>query len=208
MASKSSLFIRRRIHSVKQKPIAPPPKLFDTYRYRGSAPKGGHQKQPHINKLAVLGGDARQREIRLSAQRAQEKRAHEKRMAAFRYRHQPAVRYREYKRSAQKRHLNFTLTFQQCVKLFHSPCYYCNKTYTDRLMGIDRVNNNVGYEDTNVVPSCWQCNRMKHATSLYSFVTQCKRVATHQSQTKSTKSNMDIRSYFHAMPLRTKRQQQ
>ena len=41
--------------------------------------------------------------------------------------------------------------------------------------GIDRMNNNIGYEISNVVPCCSVCNKMKSSLSKEEFLTQiCK----------------------------------
>jgi hypothetical protein len=81
--------------------------------------------------------------------------------------------YRDYRYGAKDRNYNFELTMDEFKKLIHSNCYYClsepNKIrkvyYNDEYItynGIDRVNNNIGYNVDNCVPCCTMCNQAKH----------------------------------------------
>lgn len=85
--------------------------------------------------------------------------------------------------------------------LSQQPCHYCGSfdeirpylstrgTVTDSttslerakeckasLCGIDRVDNSRGYEENNVVPCCFACNKMKHAKSEGHFLSLVKRI--------------------------------
>ena len=86
--------------------------------------------------------------------------------------------FSQYKQSAYRRSLDFRLTKEQIRDIIFINCYYCgtspNNLYTlsGRVdintsilyNGIDRVNNNLGYIEGNVVPCCGRCNRAKVMT--------------------------------------------
>ncbi len=80
--------------------------------------------------------------------------------------------YFDYGYAAKIRNLSFQLTKTQFRKLTKSNCAYCgispNNIYTKKnangdyiYNGIDRVNNNKGYELDNCVPCCKFCNYAK-----------------------------------------------
>ena len=75
-----------------------------------------------------------------------------------------------------KRHvkkLNFSIdTFiskDQLEKLMCCPmCYYCGSTNSK--IGVDRLNDDIGYEVDNIVPCCKACNFMKNELSCQEFI--------------------------------------
>lgn len=86
------------------------------------------------------------------------------------------VYYSKYKYNAEKRDRIFDITFESFKKFCTSNCKYCGivpskvepsgrKTWTVNgtilVNGIDRVNNNIGYIESNCVPCCSQCNAAK-----------------------------------------------
>ena len=94
---------------------------------------------------------------------------------------------RVYKRSAEQRQLEFSLTEQEVRKIFSQNCFYCGtepsngkppqKYYGEFLYnGIDRVDNSLGYLTHNVVPCCKQCNRMKNTLTREKFLTHIKKI--------------------------------
>ena len=69
---------------------------------------------------------------------------------------------------AKRRGIPFDLTLEQ-HELFHGqPCAYCDEQST----GLDRVDNDGGYEIGNVVPSCGNCNSKKRAKPLETFLNE------------------------------------
>lgn len=72
-----------------------------------------------------------------------------------------------YIKSAKKRNITWDTLFTRdiCEKLFKGKCYYCGMEYIENeyRLGIDRVNNNIGYTITNCVSCCEKCNFMKRA---------------------------------------------
>jgi hypothetical protein len=43
-------------------------------------------------------------------------------------------------------------------------CYYCNGDLNEMGIGLDRLDNTIGYLKNNVVPCCDKCNRLKHTS--------------------------------------------
>jgi hypothetical protein len=78
--------------------------------------------------------------------------------------------------------LGCTLSLNEISNLIMSSCNYCMSTVEEsglvsnrhnkmKRMGIDRVNNSVGYHTSNCVPCCVVCNRVKRDNSL-SYIQQ------------------------------------
>lgn len=102
---------------------------------------------------------------------------------ADRIRNFPAEKYKnieramtEYMRNASLKGRPFSLTQDEFTALVVSPCYYCDHYVEGEIVGIDRVVNTDGYTKDNVVPACWQCNRMKNAYSINFFIEHCQSI--------------------------------
>jgi hypothetical protein len=93
----------------------------------------------------------------------------------------PRGAYRNYSVVAKRRNLVFNLTLDLFARLLESPCFYCG---FEPSLGIDRVDNSLGYDSVNSAPCCKQCNQMKSNRSKEQFVTQCQTVVSYQSQRK------------------------
>jgi hypothetical protein len=74
-------------------------------------------------------------------------------------------KYYYYKYSAVKRNINFTLSFILTEMLFNGECYYCGNFSYMTPNGIDRINNNKGYDILNCVSCCETCNMIKKCLS-------------------------------------------
>jgi hypothetical protein len=83
--------------------------------------------------------------------------------------------YIKYKSIAPKRGLTFDLTIDIFKQYFRTECYYCNDIMVN--VGFDRVNNSIGYMESNIVPCCLTCNMMKHSMSVELFLSHCKKIA-------------------------------
>jgi hypothetical protein len=73
------------------------------------------------------------------------------------------------------------LNYEDFVSIIeNSNCHYCNKklefnkhtrdensNYVSRAYQLDRKDNSLGYTKENVVPCCWNCNRIK--SDIYSY---------------------------------------
>lgn len=67
------------------------------------------------------------------------------------------------KKKASLRGMAFTISFERYKELIAFGCYYCKVS----LFGVygtslDRINNEIGYVNENVVPCCPMCNRIRH----------------------------------------------
>ena len=97
--------------------------------------------------------------------------------------------YYNTKASAHKRGYNFELTLEQVSELSQQVCTYCDNSplqYYSRFPnfiynGIDRVDNNVGYLETNVVPCCYICNKMKNVLTKDEFMEHVNKIWTRVS---------------------------
>lgn len=98
--------------------------------------------------------------------------------------------YAHYKRNAQKRNISFSLCVEEFKKLTEQQCFYCgrkpskyfkvNETDGSYLYnGIDRVDNNCGYETNNVVTCCSDCNKGKMIKTQQEFLSWIERVYKH-----------------------------
>ena len=109
--------------------------------------------------------------------------------------------YREYKRGAEKRNLDFNLTLEEFLDIESKPCHYCgekptvyegNKKYMQKLgspwkhNGIDRLDTNKGYTVENCVPCCSKCNYAKHDLSLDEFKAWVTKAYKHLNLERST----------------------
>ena len=86
--------------------------------------------------------------------------------------------YKNYKHGAKQRGISFNITKDDVFELIHKPCYLCGRSNLNELKianstykynGIDRINNNIGYQKDNILPCCKDCNRAKSTMDLESF---------------------------------------
>lgn len=85
--------------------------------------------------------------------------------------------------TVKKRGLSFQLNVEEFQKLCSSTCFYCGSEPATKMdvgkgvkNGIDRVDPNIGYELTNCVTCCWNCNRMKSNMSHDDFITHIGKI--------------------------------
>ncbi len=85
--------------------------------------------------------------------------------------------YRLYKKGACQRNLWFDLTIDQFTKLVNKPCFYCNTYIDNEVIGIDRIDSELGYSLENCVPCCDICNFMKNDMNVKDFLTHISKIA-------------------------------
>ena len=94
----------------------------------------------------------------------------------------------DFKKKAEERKLSWNLTFDQFVNIITKECHYCSSPpFSNRfkrkewnssvkINGVDRKNNNIGYELKNCVPCCGICNRAKSSMSYKDFIDYIERI--------------------------------
>ena len=98
--------------------------------------------------------------------------------------------YSVYKRQCAKiRGYSFNITFEEFLDLTQKNCCYCgtppNKYYKIResqgfyFNGLDRIDNNRGYEKDNVAACCSDCNSAKMNSTTVEFFTRIKKCYEH-----------------------------
>ena len=96
-----------------------------------------------------------------------------------------------YKKSAREANRTFLLTNEECRALFKGDCSYCGDapyretkkkdSYGNFIYnGIDRLDNDKGYEPDNVVSCCWPCNDLKGSYSVGEFIRLILKISLHQ----------------------------
>ena len=96
----------------------------------------------------------------------------------------------DYKHKAKKRGIEWNLSQDQVFKLIDRNCHYCGiepsntstihkQSKKAKYSGIDRINNNIGYVEGNVVPCCAQCNYAKMGMSDIEFKNWIEAVYRH-----------------------------
>lgn len=91
------------------------------------------------------------------------------------YKNQPKSQYKKLKYDADKRKIEFGLTFKEFKTFLQKPCYYCGGKV--KTTGLDRVDNSKGYIFDNLVSCCKKCNYGKGQISKEEFINHCKKVA-------------------------------
>ncbi len=95
-----------------------------------------------------------------------------------------------YKRAAKKKKLEFSLDYDDFVRLTSSDCHYCSsppravcraprKTGDYVYNGLDRKDNTKGYSIDNVVPCCKYCNSAKADRTISEFKGWAKQLSSH-----------------------------
>jgi len=85
------------------------------------------------------------------------------------------AKYIDYSHGAKKRNLDFGLNKDDFYKLIENACYYCD-SISDGKNGIDRIDNNIGYINGNIVSCCYVCNMMKGTKTIDNFLIYCKNI--------------------------------
>ena len=89
--------------------------------------------------------------------------------------------YSSYKKSAERRKKIWDINENLFNKIKKNKCYICGKQNSKiHQNGIDRINNNIGYEKGNVISCCGDCNRMKKDLDYKYFINQCSKIYKYQ----------------------------
>lgn len=91
------------------------------------------------------------------------------------YGRRPDRIFKVYQWAAKRRNLTFNLTYEQFLTFWQKPCFYGQ--HGIETIGLDRINNDAGYEMNNVVPCCKVCNYMKADMSQDEFRAHVRSIA-------------------------------
>lgn len=80
------------------------------------------------------------------------------------YNQSPPGKFNSYKNNAKKRNINFNLIFSEFILFWQKPCQYCGSEI--ETIGLDRIDNNIGYELNNVCSCCEKCNLAKRTMNV------------------------------------------
>jgi len=81
--------------------------------------------------------------------------------------------YHTYKYKGNRKN-KFNLTFDEFISFNDDCCHYCG--VKPKRIGLDRVDNNEGYNIWNVVRCCKECNVAKNNRTVKEFINQCRRI--------------------------------
>jgi hypothetical protein len=76
-------------------------------------------------------------------------------------------RWTALKQAAKNKDLGFNITKEQHRYLLSLPCEYCKESLNETGHALDRKDSTVGYLFTNVVPCCYNCNKIKNDILTY-----------------------------------------
>jgi hypothetical protein len=88
----------------------------------------------------------------------------------------PNISYKKYKYGAKTRNHPFLITLDEFKLFWQKPCTYCGDPIQH--IGLDRVDNSIGYELNNIVSCCSVCNRMKMTLNKDVFLKQCLKIVS------------------------------
>jgi len=94
------------------------------------------------------------------------------------------VLWNHYVKSAQKRRIDFAISKAVFQELIVKPCFYCSYHKEGLVNGLDRLNNNAGYVEDNVVSCCELCNNLKASQHPQEFIDKMQ--AIHNYRTSNT----------------------
>ena len=106
-------------------------------------------------------------EVKLASQQYYQTHKEQFRERMNRHYHSLNGQYHQYKKRAKKSNLIFEFTEEDCKSFYETNCTYCNDKIKG--IGIDRLDNSIGYTKDNCVPCCSTCNYMKHILNFEDF---------------------------------------
>lgn len=82
----------------------------------------------------------------------------------YRQKRKPTTKYSELKSNALKRGLEVTISLEALTALIVQPCDYCGSVES---IGVDRIDNSLGYIPINCISCCYMCNITRN--NLYTY---------------------------------------
>lgn len=90
------------------------------------------------------------------------------------YSKNPEYKFKKTIKDSIRRKRKFNLTFEEYMTFWQKPCSYCNNQIDT--IGLDRVDNNKGYQLDNIVSCCSNCNYGKNNKTKEEYFNHCKQV--------------------------------
>ena len=106
--------------------------------------------------------------------------------------------YNSYRLNAISRKLEFEINYHDFLNLLKGNCFYCNNVpsniykvsyYSIMYNGIDRIDNNLGYTNDNIVSCCKICNISKNNYSTEVFLDWIYRISRNYKKLKININN-------------------
>jgi len=82
-------------------------------------------------------------------------------LCAHHYKQIDENRFKNAIKSAKRRNKVWNISFNDWKNLIEKSCFYCFKLFKEEGSGLDRLDNNRGYELDNVIPCCGECNYLR-----------------------------------------------
>ena len=98
----------------------------------------------------------------------------------------PRVKFSSYKAGAKSRKHEFAITLEEFESFWQEPCFYCGGEINT--IGLDRVDNTVGYKMNNIKSCCTQCNTAKRASSIREWISWIEKL---KNQTHSRNKTLE-----------------
>ena len=91
--------------------------------------------------------------------------------------------YKNYKNNSKYFKRRFELSYDEFLEFWQKPCFYCGDKI--ETIGLDRMNNEIGYKKSNIVSCCKRCNFAKgYKLSKKEFINLAVKIAKNHSDEK------------------------
>ena len=78
---------------------------------------------------------------------------------------------------AKQRGYEVSISKEDFSKIVSMPCQYCAES--EKVIGVDRIDNSKGYTLENSAPCCKNCNMMKKNLSVKDFLSHITKIYNH-----------------------------
>ncbi len=96
--------------------------------------------------------------------------------ATLKWQHNNPIKHKwyTYQKSARRRDIEFNISHEAFTRLLTGSCIYCG---SNEQIGLDRVDNNAGYTESNCAPCCKLCNKMKSTLNCTIWISHVMKIA-------------------------------
>ena len=94
-----------------------------------------------------------------------------------RYRKTLKGKFQQYKSGAKARDLPFRISLEEFSEFWNLPCTYCGEKI--ETIGLDRVDPEIGYIKSNLIPCCSFCNISKRNKTVEEFFKKITKIYEH-----------------------------